>query len=853
MKFLKVEVKNFKPYINLVVPDNEYLEDGFYLINGKNSVGKTSFIESILWGLLGDTILKNSRNSCIRNGQNNCNVKITFDIGGRKYRIIREISVKKSNEGKTKSISNARLFKFEINEFKLVTQNTTAVNNEIENMLGINAESIIKTIYVRQKEVDKLALAEPTDLRLFIMNLFGLDEQFEIIKKRTTDRIELLKKSIYNLSCKVAFINSLDTQIKKSEQDIEDLQFNNKNQKIERNKYEKELQGIPSQDTLKNLQSHYDNKLKIQQDINLLQKDIDNFNDNIKSSWGEITNLKCKSNRLNDENVNNQKELENYPTMDTISNLKRIIYNISFLNQNLKDVILKNIDIPFECLNISCIQNKLDEIKKNIDELDRQKRKLNSDIIDFSNKITMKTTWIDIKKGSIKHILKENNCPVCNTSIRQQQSKIILSINKEIPEIDEEIKNLNNILEDSRIKLHSVEVDLKEKSEKETNINDLNTYVNKRDSELLNLKKTLHNINNQFNKFSEEFDEHKLIKDIIQMESKVNDLNSKIFKNTTLYKDLIDIQIPREEKTHSEYSEKLSTYKQQKNKLLVQEKQYESKIKIELDSFSIADLNEFFLKSNGKNIKELILKIEELISQQKSFVWKIKQLTNFITQTNDQINKKLEEVEEEKRNLRDLEKMKIELNEKENELRHLQFLIGEIDGFVSKYVFERKLAIILKNLTNFYLTQLTNGRFTINKIFTTTRAVRYRESHGLEINLHDDKDRIDKDKDQLSGGDETSLGLALRLAISKLMARIKPFKDTEVRIPCVNTIILDEPMGSLDSDRREILLNMLTKDKSFKQIFLITHTDMETVNCKFINIIADEYGIRNLEYNKSNI
>jgi DNA repair exonuclease SbcCD ATPase subunit len=75
------------------------------------------------------------------------------------------------------------------------------------------------------------------------------------------------------------------------------------------------------------------------------------------------------------------------------------------------------------------------------------------------------------------------------------------------------------------------------------------------------------------------------------------------------------------------------------------------------------------------------------------------------------------------------------------------------------------------------------------------------ESHGLEIILLDSKDNITKTKDQLSGGDETAFGLALRIAISKLMARVRPFKDAERRPPLINSIIMDEPLASLDVER----------------------------------------------------
>jgi DNA repair exonuclease SbcCD ATPase subunit len=122
------------------------------------------------------------------------------------------------------------------------------------------------------------------------------------------------------------------------------------------------------------------------------------------------------------------------------------------------------------------------------------------------------------------------------------------------------------------------------------------------------------------------------------------------------------------------------------------------------------------------------------------------------------------------------------------------------------------------------------------------------ESHGLEMTLMDSKDNMIKNKDQLSGGDETSLGLALRIAISKLMARIRPFKNSEKKPPLVNSIIMDEPLASLDSCRRRILVNMLTQDKSFKQVFLITHTDFEFGDYNSIMVTEDGNGKRLIDY-----
>jgi DNA repair exonuclease SbcCD ATPase subunit len=80
------------------------------------------------------------------------------------------------------------------------------------------------------------------------------------------------------------------------------------------------------------------------------------------------------------------------------------------------------------------------------------------------------------------------------------------------------------------------------------------------------------------------------------------------------------------------------------------------------------------------------------------------------------------------------------------------------------------------------------------------------------------------------------------------MARIRPFKNSEKRSPIINSIIMDEPMASLDSNRRCILLHILTQDKSFNQIFLVTHTDIEFGDYHSILLEEDGYGKRRISY-----
>jgi len=78
---------------------------------------------------------------------------------------------------------------------------------------------------------------------------------------------------------------------------------------------------------------------------------------------------------------------------------------------------------------------------------------------------------------------------------------------------------------------------------------------------------------------------------------------------------------------------------------------------------------------------------------------------------------------------------------------------------------------------------------------------------------------------QLSGGEQITASISLRLALLKLLA------DTDF-------VFLDEPTVNLDSMRRENLSTQIMNVKGFRQIFVITHDD--SFSDKYDNVIYIE-------------
>ncbi len=181
------------------------------------------------------------------------------------------------------------------------------------------------------------------------------------------------------------------------------------------------------------------------------------------------------------------------------------------------------------------------------------------------------------------------------------------------------------------------------------------------------------------------------------------------------------------------------------------------------------------------------------------------------------LNKLLDEINK----LDDIEK---QIRLEESTIKHHDVLIKPyLEQFISQEVIQNKLFKSLRSVVSKYLQQFTYGQYKMNEILITKHG----KTHGVSITLTDLIDGLEKDKDMLSGGDKVALGLALRMGISELMGHIRPFRSSGLHPIYFKTIILDEPLGSLDTERREGVLTALMNNKAFDQIFLITHTQTD--------------------------
>jgi DNA repair protein SbcC/Rad50 len=842
MKILSVEIENFKPFREIILPERDTFGDGLFLICGKNSMGKSSLIEATLWGLFGEQLFDaRKRSLLLKIGQNECRVQITFELGESIFLVIRKLNIRKSGNptNKTQSfVSDATLLRKGKDGFSIIVSDPRKVNAEIERMLGMTSDIIEKTVYVRQKEVDRLSRADSVELRGLIATFFDLDE-FDRIKDNLQDQSSSLQDSISSLRESVGAMNIRKKDLDEKEHEMRICHSKIASREQELSDRIRELSNIPSEDVLTRIRD-VENKIDdAQRDLVTINTRIAYMARLIETRDSRLDRLRTSIYELTTKKNKTQKELNKLPSKEILQNVSKLEVQIS----NTEDVIrntIKQSDHEFGFDPIEkpeSILERYELAKKDKEAVESTIHSLNKNIEKLRERLSYNEAISNLKVNSIIHVERNDNCPVCNKPV-EDKNRLILSIRNEV--------------ERTSLNADSINLELAEKMNNHYELELLATHNNKLESGLSSLLQSSHNLI-QYRKellsillpFSS-----KSIQEFLRFFS-FSSVNEMISARTILESNLPDYdrqvssfeaEVSNEIEQYARYEIQLSEEENKKEQTSNNLKNLEHELSQIYRDLSMESVDQLTRKNNSESI-------EKLITKRKVLEHSILDLREDVIQPLKELFSNLEmDINSRKAVISQLEAKESEISQKENEIRHVKYLRGEIDGFISHYVVEGKLVEILKKATNFYLVPFTDSRYTIDKIYSITKRVKDRESHGLEISLFDARDNHIKSREQLSGGDETALGLALRMAISKLMGRIRPFRDSERQLPLLNLIIMDEPMASLDASRRSAIINKLRQDKSFRQIFLISHTDNFFGECNSIFLDEAIAGQRRLTY-----
>lgn len=213
MRPLKLSFESFNSYANKTSIDFEdFSSNGIFLITGPTGSGKTTIFDAIKYALYGEASGEDRKN--ISNFSDFANLDspsaVTFEFlhRGVKYRIERIYSYQVSKKNKTpetdKKTPNKKttvnFYQLIDGEEKLLASNATKVNEEVQNLLGIDKNQFSQIVMIAQGDFSKILTAKGSDREILLRNIFNTEVYQQLQKRLNADTSQLEKEHEKNLA-----------------------------------------------------------------------------------------------------------------------------------------------------------------------------------------------------------------------------------------------------------------------------------------------------------------------------------------------------------------------------------------------------------------------------------------------------------------------------------------------------------------------------------------------------------------------------------------------------------------------------------------------------------------------------
>ena len=213
MRPLKLSFESFNSYANKTSIDFEdFSSNGIFLITGPTGSGKTTIFDAIKYALYGEASGEDRKNtsnfSDFANLESPSTVIFEFLQRGVKYRIERISSYQVSKKNKTpesdKKTPNKKttvnFYQLIDGEEKLLASNATKVNEEVQNLLGIDKNQFSQIVMIAQGDFSKILTAKGSDREILLRNIFNTEVYKQLQERLKTNTSQLEKEHEINLA-----------------------------------------------------------------------------------------------------------------------------------------------------------------------------------------------------------------------------------------------------------------------------------------------------------------------------------------------------------------------------------------------------------------------------------------------------------------------------------------------------------------------------------------------------------------------------------------------------------------------------------------------------------------------------
>jgi DNA repair protein SbcC/Rad50 len=187
MQINRLHLRNFRQH------ENTELEFGAGLtgIIGPNGAGKTTILEAIAWAMYGMPAARGSRDTIRRRGagpRDRVEVELDFTLGAHHYRLLR-------------SLNSAQLY--QDGDASPIANSLGSVSERVTRLLGMSREEFFKTYFTGQKELAVMAAMSGPDRAQFLSRVLGY-ERIRTAQERLKEKRSALRARLDALRASLA-------------------------------------------------------------------------------------------------------------------------------------------------------------------------------------------------------------------------------------------------------------------------------------------------------------------------------------------------------------------------------------------------------------------------------------------------------------------------------------------------------------------------------------------------------------------------------------------------------------------------------------------------------------------------
>ncbi|MFC1860033.1 SMC family ATPase [Chloroflexota bacterium] len=829
---VKLKMRNFMCYRGDVPP---LLLDGIHTacICGDNGNGKSTLIDAMTWALWGKARAR-SDDDLIHLGQTEMEVEFDFTVSQQLYRIIRKRSRPKGGRGAGRTILEFQVASGD--DYRSITGDSIAqTQHKIIDILHMDYETFTNSVFLRQGHADEFTVKRPADRKQVLADILGLsfyDELEErakgLARQQETEKTQL-DSTLKDIGDELARKPVYEVSFEEARTELSRIEKTTREQESRLNGLRQEKESLENRRAqLTQLEEHIANT----------ERDLERWNDQVRQHNSQIKEyedlIACRSaieegyaqfseaRQLCDElegrfrqSVNLEKQKSQLDSKIREAG-QSLITGHALIQSRIKELGANSQKLPQLKNELQQAQVELgrvageektlvvkrqtsQELQAQVHHLETSKTRLEQEINEIEEKLDLLSTQTEAK------------CPLCERELEIEGLKLIEAKYADEKQNKSSSLKLNQVeLDKKRIELKSLENEVFQLEAR------LKQEIASAQSKASILGQSIAEAEGAGNKLNEEknrlaeIEEHLAAKDFATAEQKalvgveweLAELGYDAQQHEAVRQRLINLQRYEEPRRRLEEADRLLNQKKEAVSR-AEEAALELRRSLEADNQKKQSLSEELdqLPQVAGDLIQAGSEYQELAKQQKQaqeIMW--------------QVRVKLERCAELEIRKGEKEKLLARVSREEQIYRDLAQAFGKRG--VQALLIEIALPEI-ETEADRLLGRMTDNRMHI-KIETQRQTRKGDLMETLDINISDELGT--RDYEMFSGGEAFRINFAIRIALSKLLA-----KRAGAPLP---TLVIDEGFGTQDSTGIEKIkeaINSIQDD--FDKILVITHIE----------------------------